>query len=213
VRKLGRFLLWTAIIGGAVVGIARATTLRWYRVPDGDPVLTASLSPNLRAGDLILLWRLTAPDVGDLVMCPDPQMPSRIVVGRVMGEEGERVRVEGTDVYVNAKRLATERACDAFSENDPNSGLPVQQSCSEEVLRGRTHRRGASMKPPSRAVGDTDREVPEGKVYLVSDNRHFPYDSRDYGAVDRAGCKEFVFFRLVGKGGWSDADARFTYIH
>ena len=46
----------------------------------------------------------------------------------------------------------------------------------------------------------------------MSDNRRFPYDSRDFGVVDRSTCKETVFFRLIGREGFFHAPTRFTYI-
>jgi hypothetical protein len=49
-------------------------------------------------------------------------------------------------------------------------------------------------------------------VALVSDNRRFPYDSRDYGPVERATCTDTVFFRLIGPGGFFDASRRFQYV-
>lgn len=214
-RKLARFLVWTALIVGALVGLLRATTLRWWQVPTQDPVLTASLSPTLGAGDWILLWRLTEPTVGDLALCADPQSPSRVVVARIYAEEGERVRVsEGGDVFVNDKPAAGERGCDPFTERDPTTKLSVQQTCSEVVVRGRTHPRGDRMSQELRGSGLTqDREVPKGQVFLVSDNRHFPYDSREYGSVPRDTCKEFAFFRLWGPGGYWETTRRFNYIH
>ena len=71
-RKMFRFAFWVALIVGAVIGVARATAIRWWRVPQDDRYLTASISPTLRGGDLILLWRLSKPSLGDLVMCPEP---------------------------------------------------------------------------------------------------------------------------------------------
>ena len=56
------------------------------------------------------------------------------------------------------------------------------------------------------------QEVPPGNVFLLSDNRLFPYDSRDYGSVPLDSCKETVFFRLVGIKGYLDGETRFTFI-
>ena len=74
-RKVLRFLLWTAIIVGAIVGLARATAIRWVKIPMGDPYLEASIAPTLRGGDTVILWRLTKPGFGDLVVCPEPDAP------------------------------------------------------------------------------------------------------------------------------------------
>jgi len=46
----------------------------------------------------------------------------------------------------------------------------------------------------------------------VSDNRQYPYDSRDFGPVSRETCTEKVFFRLVGAGGFYDSETRNQYI-
>jgi signal peptidase I len=214
-HKWVRFLVWTAVIVGALIGAARAVAIRWYRLPtaEEDPYLVASLAPTLRGGDLILLWRLTKPEFGDLVICPDPEDPTRIVIGRIVAEENERIRVEKSTFYLNDKRAGTERGCNpsTFQTEHPGTGELIEQHCSVEVVKGHTHMRGAV--PPDRSAPSTDaKEVPPSHVYLLSDNRLFPYDSRDYGTVERSSCTEVVVFRLVGKQGWRDGESRMTFI-
>src|SRR4051812_29570480 len=63
--KFLRYLAWTLIIIGGLIGILRLTVIRWWRVPLGDPYLEASIAPNLRGGDWLILWRGTAPIEGD----------------------------------------------------------------------------------------------------------------------------------------------------
>lgn len=213
-RKLLRFLLWTAILVGVVVGVARAFFIRWWRVPMNDPYLDASVQPSLEAGDLVLLWRFTKPSFGDLVMCPEPGAGGRIVIGRIMAEAGDRISVDGDEVVINGKRVETERACDqrVFKSVDPSGGGVVEQHCQIEDLAGESHMRGSTSGhkiPPTKTV----HEVGPGKVFLVSDNRLFPYDSRYFGTVTRSTCKEMVFFRLVGPKGFFDAKRRFTFIN
>ena len=43
-RTLGRWLLWTLIGFGVVIGALRAVALRWWKVPEGDPWLEASVA-------------------------------------------------------------------------------------------------------------------------------------------------------------------------
>lgn len=212
-HKMFRFLFWVALVAGVVIGLLRLTAIRWWRVPTDDPYLTASISPSVRAGDLILLWRLTPPGFGDLVLCPEPKRPERVVIGRLVGESRDDLEVNGADIVINRKRQPIESDCAAriFTENDPGTGIPVEQACSMEELGGSTHQRGEMLRqsvPPS----DVKTTVPDGYVWLVSDNRQFPYDSRDFGPVERATCKETVFFRLVGAGGFFDTKTRNQYI-
>jgi hypothetical protein len=79
-----------------------------------------------------------------------------------------------------------------------------------EVASGLTHPRGdagATADIPAFEV-----TLKTGEVAIVSDNRRFPYDSRDYGPVERATCTDTVFFRLIGPGGFFDASRRFQYV-
>ena len=62
------------------------------------------------------------------------------------------------------------------------------------------------------APSEADAEVPDQQVYLVSDNRQFPWDSREFGPVERSTCVETVIFRLVSKEGFFDVANRFTMI-
>jgi signal peptidase I len=210
--KLFKFLLWTSLIVGAVIGLARLAAIRWWRVPWDDPYLEASIAPTLRGGDLVLLWRATAPNFGALVVCPDPEDASRVVIGRIVGEGGDHVTIDGDRLEINDRIVHTETTCSEakFQVSDPSTGSPVEQPCVIEDLGGVGHMRGGSIgkggPPPS------TREVGPGKTYLVSDNRLYPFDSRTYGSLDSATCKESIFFRLVSKNGFFDVKPRFTYI-
>lgn len=210
-RGLLRFLFWTALVLGLVIGLARLVFLRWWRVPDDDPWLEASVAPTLAGGDLVLLWRFTKPAYGDLVVCPEPDAPERWVVGRIVAEAGDKITVSPGNLKINDKVIDTERGCDRFVVKDPNDGSEVEQRCSEEDLSGVLHKMGSATGHKVREK-PFEAEVEEGNVFLLSDNRLYPYDSRDFGPVPRETCKETVFFRLVSGAGYSDVKGRFTFI-
>lgn len=209
-RKMFRVLFWVALIAGALLGVARATAIRWWRIPQGDRYLDASISPSLEGGDLILLWRLTAPVLGDLVLCPEPQHPERVVIGRIVAQGRDQVEVTGADVSRNGHRYVVDGNCAkrTFNELDPASGAQFEQSCSIENVNGVSSLRGELVESAARPRDITATNVPRDSVWLVSDNRLFPYDSRDFGPVPRDSCREKVFFRLVSKVGFKDADRR-----
>jgi len=208
---LKRWLLWSLITFGLIVVFMRLTALRWWTVPADDPYLDASVTPSLRGGDLVLLWRLTPPPLGALVVCPEPKHPERVVIARMFGEDRNRVKVEGTHVFVNERVQPKERDCtdDHFKVTPPGGG-EVEQSCSIEVASGVGHERGDIDNAADLPVYETELKI--GEVALVSDNRRYPYDSRDFGPVPRDTCKETVFFRLFGAGGFFDASRRFQYV-
>jgi signal peptidase I len=210
-RKTLRVILWAAAILGAIVVVLRLTVISWWTIPTDDPPHGASLAPNLFPGDLVLMYRHT-PTFGDLARCSDPDAPGRFVVARVVGEPGDIVEVEGNDVVVNNKRGVQEHPCTpvTMSIADPSSGAPVELHCAYEALINHKHKRLTSIKggqPQKRKM-----TVSDGNLYLVSDNRAFPMDSREYGALPKSSCKEQVFFRISGVKGLGDSASRFTYI-
>jgi len=212
-RKMFRFLFWVALVAAIVIGLLRLTAIRWWRVPSDDPYLTSSLSPSVRPGDLILLWRLTRPGFSDLVLCPEPKHPGRVVIGRIAGVGRDEVEVTGADIKVNGVRQSVEGNCPerTFVEKDPGTGFETTQSCSIEDLGGSTNLRGELVSEAVRPA-DVKTVVPDNQVWLVSDNRQFPYDSRDFGAVAQETCTETVFFRLVSAKGFFDTSTRNQYI-
>jgi signal peptidase I len=213
-RKILRFLLWVAIVLGVLIGIARLTAIRWWRVPSDDPYLEASIAPTLRGGDLVLLWRLTEPGFGDLTVCPEPEASHRIVIGRIVGEAGDRVAVKGSTLTVNDSKAETEHACNPprFGVEHPATGAELEQQCDVEVVGSTSHKRG-STGGHGVLPGDVDTTVDPGRVFLLSDNRLLPYDSRDFGAVERSTCTETIIFRLVSEQGYFDVANRFVVIH
>ena len=206
-----RTLGWTAVVIAVVLGVLRATVLRWWRIPTDDPTIGASLAPSLSPGDFVLLWR-GGVKFGDLARCADPEAPGRYVVGRVMGEPNDELEVGGDLVVVNGKRSVQEHSCNPnmVTVADPTSGAETQLHCGIEAIIGHKHKRGTSAASgtiPLRKV-----QVGQGQFYLVSDNRAMPFDSRNYGGVPQASCKETVFFRLYGAKGFGDVDTRLSFI-
>jgi hypothetical protein len=135
-----------------------------------------------------------------------------MTVGRLIGERRDRVVVEGSKLSVNQRLARTEGDCadSVFTVAPPQGGAEVELGCSLEVASAVTHQRGNA--PAIAEVPKLEVEIGDGEVALVSDNRRFPYDSRDFGNVVRESCKETIFFRLIGAKGFFDTKTRFTYI-
>ena len=209
-----RNLVWGLFFLGILVGAARLTCLRWWQVPEDDPTLTTSLEPTLHPGDWLILWRLTPPGFGDLVMCPDPAEPGEIVVGRIAAEDGDQLSIdEDGGLQVNNSRAISERSCkrNRFEVSHPRTGAAVELRCDIETLGGVHHQRG--LKPPGGLRPMPVKvTVPSGQLYLVSDNRFYPFDSREYGPVPQESCSETVVFRLVSRLGFSHVQTRLTWI-
>ncbi|HEY6726114.1 MAG TPA: signal peptidase I [Polyangiaceae bacterium] len=218
-RGVLRALIWVALALALIVAVARAFAIRWWRVPADDPQIEASIAPTLRGGDLVILWRLTEADIGDLVLCPEPARADndggRIVIGRIIAEAGDDVEVKDGRIFVNKRPLLTESGCQedsTFSVYNPATDLDIEQHCAMERIGSTLHKIGKRSPTVSAPPDQATVEVGRGLVWLASDNRLLPYDSRDYGSVSRAECTETVIFRLVSAEGYFDVDARFSII-
>jgi signal peptidase I len=218
-RTLVRTIAWIAVVLGIVIGVARATAIRWWRVPQNDPYLEASIAPTLRGGDLVILWRLTPANRGDLVLCPEPGEENaggdRIVIGRVVALGGDKVEIKKAKVHVNGEVLPTDSTCPTpkFTTRDPETDVELSQHCSLESIGSNVHMVGGAGTDISMPLPHESTEVNDGQAWLASDNRMLPYDSRDYGAADLASCTETIVFRLVSERGYFDTENRLTLIH
>lgn len=209
-----RFLAWTLLIVGLLVGIARVTIVRWLRLPNDDPILTTSTLPTLGAGDLIVVARVTKPTFGDLVLCPEPNYPGRYVIARIVGEPGDEVVVKDGYFSVNGKPFLLERTCDPPEIRYPHPDRPfeeVKQQCGWEVIANQLHMVGTTAGHKVRPF-DRSFVIADGQWFVASDNRLFPYDSRDFGTIDQTTCKETVVLRLTSGQGWMDSAKRLTFI-
>ena len=213
-KALANVLVWIALLGGALAGVLRATCLRLWTMTSDDPLLALSVVPTLEAGDVLVLFRAGSPSFGDLVRCADPEVAGKYVVGRILGEQGDRVTTELAAVAVNGKTIPSKRACNPsqFLVRDPNSGESVDLSCDIEEAGGTEFTRARATHAPG-LVLPFRVTVPEGRVFIASDDRHYHDDSRDFGTLPKASCSEQILFRIVSARGWFDSARRMTFTH
>jgi signal peptidase I len=210
-QKFLKGLAWTLGILAVLALALRVLVLEVWTIPD-DPVLGASVAPTLAAGDVVVVLTRGKPGFGELVRCADPDSPGSHIVGRIAGVEGDVVDVDGITLTVNGTRYDAESACadPKLTIKHPVSGVDVQIGCDVVAMGGGRHFRGTSPKGPLERKHHS--EVRPDTVYLLSDNRNFHDDSRDFGLQPREACKQRVVFRIWGKSGWADDERRFSFI-
>jgi signal peptidase I len=210
--KLLRLIGWTLVVVVIVGGLARALFVDGWTIPDDNTRFGVSMEPTLTAGDTVLMLSHGTPGFGDLVRCTDPDDANGFVVGRIAGVSGDVVEVSGRELTVNDKRYHSEQACPIPSLKviHPTSKKEVPISCDEVDMGGRVHYRGYTGK--LEIFTPTKANVGAGMVFLLSDDRSYHDDSRDFGMVPLATCKNRIFFRLWGKDGWKDDVRRLSYI-
>jgi signal peptidase I len=213
-RKLGRVLAWTlALLIGAAL-LLRALILDIWTLPEDDARLTAAVAPTLLPGDTVLMLTRGTPGFGDLVRCADPDDSKRFIVARIAGLAGDHVEIEERTLRVSGQNYNGEISCPEadYSVAHPTSGDIVPLQCDVVRMGGGWHYRAYSQRP-SALASPTKTDVGQGMLFLLSDDRSFHDDSRDFGTVPRSSCKGLIFFRLWSKGGMRDEKHRFLAIH
>jgi signal peptidase I len=203
---------WVLGICAVIVAAGRAFLFVSWKIPD-DPFLGTSLAPTLNAGDTVLVLTRGTPKFGDLVRCPDPEDPTNWVVGRIVGLPDDVVEVKPRSLRINNTRYNASDACTQpyFNIEHPANGTKVEMQCGRVEMGGGWHYRGQRRKELK--SGKKKLKVPDGEIFLLSDNRDFHDDSRDFGTLPQDSCTQRLVFRVMGKGGWSDSESRMSFVH
>ncbi len=158
-----------AIITALILAlIIRAFVVQAFKIPSG------SMIPTLLVGDHILVAKFIygteipftdkkilvfrEPQKGDIIVFKYPKDPSRDFIKRVIAVGGDVVEGRNKNVFVNGRALK-----EPYIQHTDNDTRPV----------------GMDVRDNFGPV-----YVPQGKIFVMGDNRDQSYDSRYWGFVD-----------------------------
>ena len=158
-----------AIIVAVILALfIRTFVVQAFKIPSG------SMKDTLLVGDHILVNKFIYgvkipfirktlipvhnPQRGDIIVFEFPEDPSKDFIKRVIGISGDVVEIRNKKLLVNGKPVAHSHA--VFKDPKIYSGI-VQPRDNFGPVR-----------------------VPDGKLFVMGDNRDFSYDSRFWGFVD-----------------------------
>jgi len=146
----------------------RTFVVQAFKIPSG------SMLPTLQIGDHLLVNKfiygikipfsgktlipISSPDRGDVIVFKFPKDPSIDYIKRVIAIPGDKLEIKNKEVFINGKKV-----------DDPHAFLSDNQILSGSVS-------------PRDNLGPI--MIPEGKVFVMGDNRDNSYDSRFWGYVD-----------------------------
>ena len=169
-----------------VVFSARSFAYEPFRIPSG------SLKPTLLIGDFILVNKFNygirlpvthtkilsigEPKRGDIVVFREPPNESRDLIKRVIGIPGDHISYKDKVIYINGKQIPQKFEKYSTDEEDNEGPWDVVQK--QENLFGVEHR---IYQIPGKGNDDYDVVVPQGKYFMMGDNRDASADSRYWG--------------------------------
>lgn len=191
-----------------IVFLLRSFCAQLYNVPSG------SLEPTVIPGDLILvnqfaygfrlpiwnklLFPVTLPHRGDIVVFHWPVNPQVDFVKRVIGLPGDHISYINRVLSINGQEAPQTYLKTSTDGNGPGGPYWEVETLKENLL-GTSHliyncAPHASECPGIQKRDFKDLTVPPGLYFMMGDNRGDSDDSRDWGFVPEK--------NLVGKGEW-----------
>jgi signal peptidase I len=165
-------------------------------VADWSPVPSSSMEPTIYPGDVLLinktllgpnvpftegrLWQRAQPQRGDIVTLTPPGKDSTYVK-RVVGLPGDRIRMQGLQLYINDVAVPL-----AITARDDSTGI-LQAT---ELLGEHTHNIKVDMHYAIREIAEAIT-VPMDSYFVMGDFRNNSEDSRYFGFVHQD--------RIIGK--------------
>ena len=146
-------------------------SMRFYKIP------ASSLLPTIMAGDWIVtlkVWSAENLKRRDLIVFPYPPEPSINYIKRVIGLPGEKLEIKKDLVFINGEPLN-----EPYAYFEPDEKFTRQ----DQDL--------TDLQPVSR-YGPV--MVPEGKLFVMGDNRYNSADSRYWGFVESETVESKAWF-------------------
>ncbi|MTI14115.1 signal peptidase I [Sansalvadorimonas verongulae] len=175
-----------------LVLVLRSFLYEPFQIPSG------SMLPTLEVGDFILvnkhsyglrlpvvgtkIFSVNDPQRGDVMVFKEPANPNINFIKRVIGLPGDTIRYMNKTLTVNGERVPESFVAERLDDYDPRFGGRPVYRIYDETIGGVTHEiRKDMMIPNRRAEGEW--VVPEGKYFVMGDNRDRSNDSRFWGFV------------------------------
>ncbi len=144
-----------------------------------------SMDPNIQNKDYLMIdevtYRIHPPERGDVIVFKSPPEPTKYYVKRVIGLPGEIVNIHDGVITI------------------VNAAHPDGFILDEPYI---THTQKDDL---------TGKTIPEGKYFVMGDNRSGSYDSREWGLLPKENIRGRALLRLLPLTNISYLPAHETY--
>jgi signal peptidase I len=203
----------SVVLALLVLVVVRTVVVEAFKIP------TSSMEGTLLAGDFLLVNKavfgaeipglgftlpaIAEPTRGEVIVFNPPHEPAKHYVKRLVGVPGDTLAMREKQLYLNGRPVVEPYA--RFSDLNGDAVHPGMSWQSQHLTA--PPRRG-----PYRPSRDNwgPLEVPEGRFFVLGDNRDNSEDSRYWGFVDREAIRGRPW--IVYYSSEMDAEGRFQFL-
>ncbi|NNC23040.1 signal peptidase I [Salinisphaera sp. USBA-960] len=201
-----------------LVLVVRTFVFEPFRIP------SKSMVPTLLVGDFVLAEKFAyglrlpvthtkilstgEPQRGDVMLFRYPENPAANYIKRVVGLPGDTVTYKNDQLYVNGKKVARTKK---GTYRGPNASVRRPMTLFSEKLPGSTNPHPILHIVTRGGLNQKTVTVPEGKYFVMGDNRDNSDDSRDWGFVpahNLVGRATMIWFSI----NWQNFNVRWSRI-
>lgn len=180
-----------------------------FKVPFSDIALGSVNS------DPIYLFGESEPKRGDVIVFKYPEDPATNYIKRVIGLPGDTIEIRQKVVFVNGEEINTEEIDGKVIMEDMDDKF---KKYNLKFFNAKTGEADHIIQQDNDNYYKVDLEkveIPEGKFFVMGDNRDFSYDSRFWGFVPKENIRGkalFVWFSMILPFGEDDFKFRYWRI-
>lgn len=145
------------VVAFVVAMIIRAFFIQAYKIPSGSMLNTLLIGDHLLVNKAA--YYFSEPKKGDIIVFEYPLEPEKDFIKRVIGTPGDKIKMINKKVYVNS-----EPQDEKYTRYETNFSFPPEQNPRDNF---------------------EEFTVPEGKYFVMGDNRDSSFDGRYWGFVSK----------------------------
>ena len=157
-KSFARELIETIVLALVLAMVIKTFVVQAFKIPSGSMLNTLQIGDHILVNKFI--YRFTEPHRGEVIVFLYPEDESRDFIKRIVGLPGDTLEIRNRVVYVN--------------------GQPLREPYL--IFQGA----GGFGNPHTPSENFGPIHVPEGKYFMMGDNRDSSMDSRTWGFLDRS---------------------------